>query len=130
MKLADQAALLSSQFFAVSVLLCTLPETEQSDEDILLGIFVCQERLPSAVGNVVASHKLDLIRADLVLDLVDANFTRAHIATAGAEVLHACKSELAKVAVLNTRCHERHGNVSLDTVDTGPRRDKSKNASN
>ncbi len=46
-------------------LLRELPEPEESDKDVLLGVLVAEEGLPPAVGHVVPSDQLDLIRSNL-----------------------------------------------------------------
>ncbi|KAH6326069.1 hypothetical protein HBI37_213840 [Parastagonospora nodorum] len=121
MQLAHQTRRLAREFRAERVFLGALAQPQQRDEDILLGIFVREEGFPPAVGRVVAPHELDLVRPDLVLDFVDADFARAHVATRGAEVFHACEREFAEVSVFHARCDERHGDVALDAVDAGPR---------
>ncbi len=52
-------------FFLPESLLGELPKPEQSDEDVLLGVLVAEEGLPPAVGHVVPSDQLDLIRPNL-----------------------------------------------------------------
>ena len=127
-QLAHQAGGLAHELLAVGVPLGALSQAQQRDEDVLLRVLVGQEGLPAAVGGVVAAHELDLVRADFVLDLVDADLARPHVAARGAEIVHAGQGQLAQVAVLDARRDERHGNVALDAVDARPRRHKSEDA--
>lgn len=46
------------------------PKSEQTNEDVRLGIFVGEESLPSAIGGVVAPEELEVLGADTVMDLV------------------------------------------------------------
>ncbi len=42
-----------------------VPEAQEADEDVLLGVFVGEERLPAAVGVVVASDELHVVGTNL-----------------------------------------------------------------
>ena len=124
MELANNGAA-SLQLWPVA-LLREFPQSEQPDKDVLLRIFVAEESLPPTVGGVVPSHQLDLIRSDLVVDLLDANLdriignlvclisfifkqvkiklshlSRAHIPALGSKILHSGESELPEVAMLH-----------------------------
>ena len=46
---------------------------EEAHQDVLLGVLVAEEGLPAAVGRVVPPDQLDLVRSDLVVDLLDAH---------------------------------------------------------
>ncbi len=120
MQLPHQTRRLAGQLLAKRILLGTLAQPQQRDQDILLGVLIREERLPPAVGGIVPPDQLDLVRPDLVLDLVDAHLTGAHIATGRSKVLHAREGQLAQVAVLDARRDQRHGDVALDAVDAGP----------
>ena len=50
------------KLFAVSSLLATLSQTQQSDKDVTLWVLVAEERLPSTIRDVVSSYKLELVR--------------------------------------------------------------------
>ena len=45
-----------------------LAQPQQADEDVLLGIFVRQERLPALVGEVVATDQLHLEPEHVAVD--------------------------------------------------------------
>ena len=128
MQFAHETGRPSREFRAESVFPRALSEAQEGDENILLGIFVREESFPPAVGRVVAAHELDLVGPDLVLDFVDADFARAHVAAGRAKVFHARERELAQVAVLDPRGDERHGDVALDAVDAGPGGDEGEDA--
>ena len=124
MQLSHQTSLLPRQLLPERVFLTTLPQPQQRDQDILPRILVREKRLPAAIRDVVPSDQLDLVGPDLVLHLVDPDFSCAHVAAGRPEVLHARESELAEVAVLDAGRDERHGDVALDAVDAGPGRDE------
>lgn len=42
-----------------------LSQSQQSYQNVLLWIFVAQERLPPSVSYIVSSYQLDFIRSDL-----------------------------------------------------------------
>jgi len=119
-QLPDQTRLLSSELRAEGVRGATLPQSEQADQDILLRVLVGEEGLPATVGGVVAADEFDLRWTDLVLDLVNANLAGPDIAARSAKVLHPGQREFTQVAILDAGGDERHRNVPLDTVDTGP----------
>lgn len=48
-----------------------LPEPQQADENVLLGILIRQERLPAPVRRVIAPQKLDGFWTDFVMNLMD-----------------------------------------------------------
>ena len=65
------AALISPhQLQPECALVRTLPEPQETDQDILRGVFVGQERLPAAVGGVVSSQQLDGLGSHFVVYLV------------------------------------------------------------
>ncbi len=99
-----------------------LTESQQTNEDVLTRIFICKEGLPASVCDVVSSHQLHLARINTRVDALDTYFTRTHIATRQTEVLHALQHKFAEVTVLDTRRHQRHGNIALNAVDTCPGR--------
>ena len=53
----------------------------------------------------------DLVGLDLVVDLLDAHFTGAHVTALGAQALHAGQGQFTQVAVLHARWHQRHGDI-------------------
>ena len=128
MQLAHQAGLTPRQLRPVRRLPAALPEAQERDQDILARILVREESLPPAVGDVVPAHELDLRGPDLVLHLVDADLARAHVAARRPEVLHPAQRQLAQVAVLHARGHQRHRDVALHAVDARPRRDQGQDA--
>ncbi|KAI6771014.1 hypothetical protein HG531_009869 [Fusarium graminearum] len=99
--------------------------SKKGNKNILLGVFVGEESLPTAIGDVISSNQLDLVRSDLVLDLVHTNLSRSHISASCAKVLHSSQSQLTQVTILDARCDQRHGNIALNAVDTSPGRDQS-----
>lgn len=50
----------------------------------------------------------DLIRANFVVNLLDANLPCAYITTFCPEILHACQSQLPQVAMLHTRAADNY----------------------
>ena len=77
-----------------------LAQSQQADENVLLGIFVRQEGLPATVGDVVAADQLHLVGNHFVVDLLDADLARSDIAACEAQVLHSIERQLAQVSVL------------------------------
>jgi hypothetical protein len=49
----------------------TFPQSEQTNEDICLGIFVGEESLPSAICGIISTEKFDRLWADTIMDLVE-----------------------------------------------------------
>lgn len=49
----------------------------------------------------------------LMVDVLDASFSGAHISAVEAQVAHAGQSQLPQVALLHPTAHQRHGNVTL-----------------
>jgi len=47
------------------------PQSEQTNEDICLGVFVGEESLPSAICGIVPAEKLDRLWADTIMYLVE-----------------------------------------------------------
>src|SRR5687767_15713032 len=84
-ELSDHAGRLAGQLLTISVFFCAFAQSKKRDKDVLLGILVGEESLPSSIGGVVATDELDLVWSDLVLDLVNTNLSGAHIAASGAE---------------------------------------------
>ena len=119
-QLPHDTGLLAGELGAESMCGAALAESQETDEDVLFGVFVGEERLPARVGGVVAAHKLDLGRSDFVLDFVDADFAGSDVAAAGAEVFHPGQGQFAQVAVLHARGDQGHGDIALHPVDTGP----------
>ena len=54
-------------------LLRELPEPEEADEDVLLWVLVAEEGLPTPIGCVVSPHQFNLVRPDLIVDLLDSD---------------------------------------------------------
>lgn len=54
----------------------------------------------------------------LVVDVLDACFSGAHVPTLEAQVAHARQGQLPQVALLHPAAHQRHGNVPLHTNAT------------
>ena len=54
------------------------------------------------------------------MHLPNPHLPRPDIATLRPEIFHTCQRQFAQVARLNARGDERHRDVALDTVDTGP----------
>jgi hypothetical protein len=52
-------------------LLRALPQPQKTNEDILLGVFVRKEGLPTSVRGVVASEQLYRFGSNFVMDFVD-----------------------------------------------------------
>ena len=102
------------------------PQAQQPHENVLPRVLVREERLPAAVGGVVAPQELHLVGGDRVVDVLNAHLARAHVAAAQAEVRHARERELAQVALLHAARHEGHGDVALDAVNAHPRRHERK----
>jgi hypothetical protein len=134
MKLSHHGALsVLEQLFAVSSLLATLAQPKQSNENVSLGILVAEECLPSAVGDVVSSDQLQLIRlkverlvrsvlgeiprwrsySNFVVDLVQTDFAVPDVSASESEISHSLKSKLAKVSILNSGRDERHWDVPI-----------------
>lgn len=59
------------QFWAECSLVRALSQTQESDEDVALRIFVRKERFPSTIGRVVPSQEFHGLGTDFVMDLVD-----------------------------------------------------------
>ena len=129
MQLAHQTRLPTPrQLGPIRRLSAAFPEPQQRDEDILARVLVREESLPPAVGDIVPPDELDLLGPDAVLHLVDADFAGAHVAAAGAEILHPAQRQFAQVAVLDPGRHERHRDVALHAVDPCPGRDEGQDA--
>ena len=50
-----------------------LSEPEEPNEDVLLWVLVAEESFPTPVGRVVSPHQFNLVRSDLVVDLLNSN---------------------------------------------------------
>ena len=79
-----------------------LAQPQKADEYVLFGVLVRKECLPSAVCDIVTPNEFRFVRLYFVVDLLDAHFARAHVATLSAQITHARQSELAQVAMLDT----------------------------
>lgn len=47
------------------------PKSEQTNEDVRLGIFVGEESLPSAIRGIVPAEKFDRLWPNPIMDLVE-----------------------------------------------------------
>jgi len=56
-----------------------LSEPQQSNEYVLLGVFVCEERLPATISVIISPDKLYVLRAYFIVNLLDANFSCSYI---------------------------------------------------
>ena len=50
-----------------------LSEPEEPNEDVLLWVLIAEESFPTPVGRVVSPHQFNLVRSDLVVDLLNSN---------------------------------------------------------
>ena len=62
--------------------------------------------------------------------MTHADFAIPDVAALSSEVLHPGQGQLAKIAVLHARRHERHGDITLYAVDSSPRRHQSHDPGN
>ena len=60
MQLVHDTGLLTCELRMEGVCCAALAELQETDQDVLFGVFIGEEGLPAAVGGVVAAHKLDL----------------------------------------------------------------------
>jgi len=57
-----------SQFFAECAFLGTLSQSEQTDQDILLWIFIREESFPSPICGIISSKQLQRLRSHTLMD--------------------------------------------------------------
>jgi hypothetical protein len=86
----------------------------------LLRILVRQKRLPAAVGDVVAPNQLHLIGLNLMVNVLNADLSRSHVAAADAKFLHPRQRQLTQVARLHSARHQRHRNVAAHSRQIPP----------
>lgn len=61
----------ADEFFPECAVLGALAEAEKTDENVLLGILVTEERLPATVGGVVAPEEFEILGANAVVNLME-----------------------------------------------------------
>ena len=81
MQLTNYGALSLSQFRAEGALFTTFPQPQETDQNVLNGIFVRQKRFPTAVGHIISPDQLHRFRADAFVDFLNADFSCAHVST-------------------------------------------------
>ena len=55
------------------------------------------------------------------MDFSNTDFSSTDVAAFSAEVFHSCEGEFAEITVFDARGDEGHGDVALDTINSGPR---------
>mmetsp|Transcript_10155 Transcript_10155/g.28959 ORF Transcript_10155/g.28959 Transcript_10155/m.28959 type:complete len:209 (-) Transcript_10155:1095-1721(-) len=98
-----------------------LPQPQQADEDVLRGVLVRDERLPTLVGDVVAADELHLVGGHLAVNLLHPDLTRPDVPARQVPIPHLLQRQLSQIPVLHAAAHERHGDVPLDAVQSRPR---------
>ena len=67
--------------------------------------------------------RTDLVWPNFAVNVDNANFARAHVPAGGTKVAHAGELQLAQVAVLHSRRHQRHWDVAAPTHAAPPKPD-------
>mmetsp|Transcript_28206 Transcript_28206/g.66154 ORF Transcript_28206/g.66154 Transcript_28206/m.66154 type:complete len:223 (-) Transcript_28206:545-1213(-) len=100
-----------------------LSQAQQSNENVFLWIFICEESLPPTVGYVVSSNQLHIFGVHLLVNLLHADLPCSDILARQIKIPHPGQGEFTQMTMLHTTGHQRHGNVSLDAINTSPWRD-------
>lgn len=101
-----------------------LPQSKQTHQNVLGWVLIGYECLPSFISYIVSSNQLDVFRLDLVMHFFDTNLSRPDISAWKIHLLHLSQSQFPQITFLHTRCHKRHRDISLHSIDSNPRRDK------
>jgi len=71
MQLSNKGAISSK--FRPECISRTFPEPEQAYQNILLGIFIRNKRLPSLTGHIIPPDQLNILWLELVMNLLDTD---------------------------------------------------------
>ena len=99
-------------------------QSQQTDQNILFGIFIRNECFPSLIGHVISSNQLDIFRLNLEMHLFDTYLSRSNIPAGHVHFSHFGESQFSQIALLHSRCDQRHGDIPLDSVNPHPWRDQ------
>lgn len=99
-------------------------QSQQANQLVRKRILIWNKGLPFIVGIVVSSYQLSVFWTCHLMDLLNANLSGPYISAYQVHLLHFCKSKLSYISVLHSRAYQRHGDVSLYSVDSYPWRNK------
>lgn len=100
-------------------------KSKQTNKLVRMGILVRYKSLPFIISKVISSYQLSIFWTGNFMNLLNSNLPSSDVSANKIHLLHFCQGQLSNITIFNSRAYQRHGDVSLYSIHSYPRRNKS-----